>query len=206
LFVSGVKTCWRDNVSYAALAESLDRLHKANRELLDREKSDIPVTVPNLKETLRTIRPLASLAQRNNYPIAVLLVSIDNIDELYSDQYYEGADKAVNAIFSIINSATRDSDVVGRYDFRTFVVYLSNVKQTFLNTISRRLIKHIFIREIPGFTASMSIGGSYGRFREDLRKESNNYILRKELNNYIKKAADCLARARMATTNKVLIE
>jgi len=195
--VSGFRRYCNAHPHLITLTESLQWVYEANRISGTNGIGPNIIDMPDLRGALRIIRPLASLARRNEYTIAVFLVNSTTLREVYSHRDHKAYYRLLTSTHNSIKSIIRTSDILCRYDSDTFLVYLSRTKQTFLYHIGHRIMKHIHANEGVRSTGSVSIGGSYGYLRGDIETE---------LSQYIEKAADCLTRARLAPKNKLLVE
>jgi len=185
------------SVPHLCLARSLQRMYTLNKSVADYSMLDPTSGVLNRKGLEKSIYPLASLAQRNKYPIAVLMISIDNIDELYDALGCEEGDRVVRSIASGFKPIMRTSDVVGRYDYRAFLLFLPQVKQQFLHDIAERIIETLHTRTPCVFKFSLSVGGAYGALGGGLWKVVEDLV---------QKAEYCLSRARLLKNQKIVIE
>ena len=196
-FFFGLEEFGSDVVVSDGFKESLERLWGCKNKLIVENKEDNVTGALNRKGLFREMGNLANLAQRNQYTIAILMFHIENAEALYKEGSSEVADHMLSELVISLKAIFRQSDVVGRYDFSTFLVYLSQVKQQFLYEIADRLMDRASLIQKNGLSLSVFLGGSYGSLGGDDARS---------LQTYIDAAEDCLWRARLSRKNRVLIE
>jgi len=180
-----------------ALVRSLRHLRDHTRAILDRSKIDDASGVYSRKGLRNAIVPLANLAQRNRYTVGIMMISVDNIYTLYDTLGSLQGDKTVRALAAAIKRLVRRSDIVGRYDQGVFHVYFSQVKHPFLEHVARQVLAAVKPVLPQDLRLDFSIGCSYGRLERSMEVQ---------LEELFRKAEDCLQRARLSTTHKILVE
>ena len=126
-----------------------------------------------------------------------MLVGVENMNELYTSFDFKAANEVVYRFYGGLKPGIRVSDVIGRYDFSTFLIYLSKVNHQYLYDIAERFAETTQSIYKAGFTLSVHIGGSYGPIRSETAQQ---------IEYYLNKARDCLMRARLSRTQRVIIE
>jgi GGDEF domain-containing protein len=107
------------------------------------------------------------------------------------------ADEVVQRFYNGIKPGIRVSDIIGRYDFSTFLIYLSKVHHQYLYEIAHRFAESTQSIHKAGFVLSVHIGGSYGPIRGETGQGIGTYLTR---------ARDCLMRAKLSRTQRIIIE
>ena len=106
-------------------------------------------------------------AQRNNAPICVALLDIDNFKRLNDTMGHQAGDQALIHLTSVIKESLRPSDVVARYGGEEFVIVLPDTgieeaEQTIVR-LQRELTKKFFLhgndRILVTFSAGVALRG-----------------------------------------------
>ena len=196
-FLEGMKKHCTPHYLHTALMDSLDRMWRMNRRLAQQNSYDPVTGTYNRRALLQTIASFASLAERDGHNVAIIMVGIENMHELYTTFDMKAADEVVTRFYKGITPGIRVSDIIGRYNFSTFLVYLSKVNHQYLYEIAQRFSESTQSIHKAGFVLSVHIGGSYGPVRGQAGQQ---------LENYLTKAWDCLMRAKLSRTQRIVIE
>jgi diguanylate cyclase len=106
-------------------------------------------------------------AQRNNSPICVALLDIDNFKRLNDTMGHQAGDQALIHLTTVIKESLRPSDVVARYGGEEFVIVLPDTsieeaEQTIVR-LQRELTKKFFLhgndRILVTFSAGVALRG-----------------------------------------------
>ena len=106
-------------------------------------------------------------AQRNNAPICVALLDIDNFKRLNDTMGHQAGDQALIHLTAVIKESLRPSDVVARYGGEEFVIVLPDTgieeaEQTIVR-LQRELTKKFFLhgndRILVTFSAGVALRG-----------------------------------------------
>ena len=196
-FLAGLKKHCEPNYFHEALADSLERMWSQNRRL-DQQNSVDPVTgAYNRRSLQKVISSFSSLAERDGHNVAVIMIGVENMHDLYTTFEFKTADEVVQRFYNGIKPGIRVSDIIGRYDFSTFLVYLSKVNHQYLYEIAQRFAESAHSICKAGFVVSVHIGGSYGMVRGRAGQQIGHYLTR---------ARDCMMRARLSRTQRIIIE
>ncbi len=196
-FLAGMKKHCESHYLHEALADSLERMWNQNRRL-DEQNSLDPVTgTYNRRSLQKIISAFSSLAERDGHNVAIIMIGVENMHDLYTTFDLKTADEVVQRFYKGIKPGVRVSDIIGRYDFSTFLVYLSKVNHQYLYDIARRFAEAAQSIYKAGFVVSVHIGGSYGMVRGQAGQRIGHYMTR---------ARDCMMRARLSRTQRIVIE
>jgi diguanylate cyclase (GGDEF)-like protein len=168
-----------------------------NRFLSEQNTTDPLTGLFNRNGFRQAILPTAMAAHRNDFTVGIMMISVDNLQELYASLGCEEGDQAVKDLAELLRESVRLSDVLGRHSFSVFYVFFPKVRQQFLHTMASRIIQNIEIRAPWVPRATLSIGASYAPLKGDAEQA---------LERLFEKASDCLHRARLSRTNRVVIE
>ena len=137
-------------------------------------------------------------AQRNNAPICVALLDIDNFKRLNDTMGHQAGDQALIHLTAVIKESLRPSDVVARYGGEEFVIVLPDTgieeaEQTIVR-LQRELTKKFFLhgndRILVTFSAGVAMRGEE-ESQDDLigRADQAMYKAKQAGKNQVKVAA-----------------
>jgi diguanylate cyclase (GGDEF)-like protein len=195
--LSGMKKHCQADYLDVALFESLQRMWEQNRRLEEQDSVDPVTGAYNRRSLLKVISAFSSQAERDGHNVAIIMIGIGNIHELYRAFDLKTADEVVRRFFSSIIPGIRASDIIGRYNFSTFLVYLSKVNHQYLYDIAKRFSESASMIHKAGFVLSVHMGGSYGQIQPHAGQR---------IDYYVRKAWDCLMRGNLSRTQKIIIE
>jgi len=196
-FLLGMQKHCEDHYLPVALVDSLERMWHQNVCLAEQDSLDAVTGAYNRRMLLRIISSSASLAERDGHNVAIIMVGVENMHELYTTFDLRTADEVVKRFYHAIKPGIRLSDLIGRYNFSTFLIYLSKVNHQFLYEIARRFAESANSIVKAGFVLSVHIGGAYGQVRAQADHQ---------LEYYLSRSWDCLMRARLSRTQRIVIE
>ncbi|MCW3491409.1 diguanylate cyclase [Dethiobacter alkaliphilus] len=105
-------------------------------------------------------------AQRENQPLSLLLMDLDNF-KLYNDTFgHPEGDKLLRQFGQVLQTAVRESDLTARYGGDEFVVILPNTDESGAQQLVARITEKISHHNFPGFSRmpggqlSVSIGSA----------------------------------------------
>ncbi len=196
-FLTGMKKHCEPHYLHAALTDSLERMWVQNRWLAQQDSVDPVTGAHNRRSLQKIISSFSSLAERDGHNVAIIMVGIENMHELYTSFDTKTADEVVQRFYNGIKPGIRVSDILGRYSFSTFLIYLSKVNHQYLYDIAERFAESAQSIHKAGFALSVHIGGSYGQVRGQAGQRIGYYYAR---------ARDCMMRARLSRTQRIIIE
>ena len=196
-FLEGMQKHCAPHYLNTALMDSLDRMWLMNKRMAQQNSRDPVTGAYNRKALLKVISSFASLAERDGHNVAIIMVGIENIHDLYTTFDVKAADDVVKRFYKGITPGIRVADIIGRYNFSTFLVYLSKVNHQYLYDIAERFSESTQSIHKAGFLLSVHIGGSYGPVRGQAGQQLEHYLTR---------AWDCLMRAKFSRTQRIVIE
>ena len=196
-FLAGMKKHCEPHYLHVALMDSLERMWGQNKRLAKQNSVDPVTGAYNRRSLLKVISSYSSLAERDGHNVAIIMIGIENMDELYTTFDMKTADEVVQRFYNGIKPGIRVSDIIGRYDFSSFLIYLSKVHHQYLYEIAHRFAESTQSIHKAGFVLSVHIGGAYGPIRGETGQRIGTYLTR---------ARDCLMRARLSRTQRIVIE
>jgi len=196
-FLAGMRKHCQPHYLHVALMDSLERMWDQNKRLAEQNSTDPVTGAYNRRSLLKVISSYSGLAERDRYNVAIIMIGIENINDLYTTFNMKTADEVVQRFYNGIKPGIRVSDIVGRYDFSSFMIYLSKVHHQYLYEIAHRFAESAQSIHKAGFPLSVHIGGSYGLIPGKTGERIGTYLTR---------ARDCLMRARLSRTQRIIIE
>lgn len=196
-FLEGMKKHCEPHYLHVALMDSLERMWGQNKRLAKQNSVDHVTGAYNRKFLLKVVSSYSNLAERDGHNVAIIMIGIENMDELYTTFDTKTADEVVQRFYNGIKPGIRVADIIGRYDFSSFLIYLSKVHHQYLYEIAHRFAESTQSIHKAGFVLSVHIGGSYGPIRGEEGQRIGTYLTR---------ARDCLMRAKFSRTQRIIIE
>jgi diguanylate cyclase (GGDEF)-like protein len=196
-FLAGMQKHCESHYLHVALTDTLERMWDQNVRLAEQCSIDPVTGAYNRRSLLKIISSYSSLAERDGHNVAIIMIGIENMDELFTTFDTRGADEVVQRFYKGLKPGIRISDIIGRYNFSTFLVYLSKVNHQYLYDIAQRFAESAGSIHKAGFVLSAHIGGSYGQ----IRAQSDQRI-----DYYLSQAWDCVIRAKLSRTQRIVIE
>ena len=137
----------------------------------------------------------AQRATRQNYPLFLIILDLDNFKELNDTLGHQAGDKVLQHLAHVLsNSIRRNVDIPFRYGGDEFAVMVPQASTEQVKQIAER-IRRNYLKEDIGKT-SLSLGVS--RFMR------TNSRLREDINDFIHKADDSMYTAKKAGGNKII--
>jgi diguanylate cyclase (GGDEF)-like protein len=181
------------------LEAKLDRIirERGYRALLKRLSiRDILTDLYNRRFLDEKLEEEAQRAARQNYPLFLIILDLDNFKELNDTLGHQAGDEVLQRLASVLsNSIRRNVDIPFRYGGDEFAVMIPQASTEQVKRIAER-IRRNYLKEDIGKT-SLSLGIS--RFR----RTSNG--LREDINNLIHKADESMYAAKRAGGNRVTL-
>lgn len=194
-------TCWslfscekRDKL-YQELIDAREILEKQESDLLELASTDPLTGLLNRRELCLRAEALLSSSNRNNSPLAVLVIDLDYFKKVNDSFGHIVGDTVLRNVSDLLGEGRRDIDVVARFGGEEFIVVLPDVTDVnafkIANSIRERIgnYKH---RNNINVTASIGVS-------------ENNPKKRETFEALVKKADRALYRAKEAGRNQVAI-
>ena len=119
----------------------------------------------SLSQIMHLMRVEFSRAQRYNYPIACLLISVDRLGELRDLYGYDSKEAILDEVVRLLQSTTRSCDFLGRLADDKLLAVVPHTPLTGANTLAERLLRGVrelkFESEGRKLRVTISIGGSH---------------------------------------------
>jgi two-component system cell cycle response regulator len=138
----------------------------------------------------------AQRATRQNYPLFLIILDLDNFKELNDTMGHQAGDEVLQRLASVLSdSIRRNVDIPFRYGGDEFAVMIPHASTKQVKQIAER-IRRNYLNEDMGNT-SLSLGISCFR--------KTNGGLREDINEFIRKADDSMYTAKKAGGNRVIL-
>lgn len=102
-------------------------------------------------------------AQRYGYPLACVLVSVDQLGDVRDRGGYEAKERVLDALVALVSSCTRASDFLGRTADDRLLVIVPHTQSAGLRRLTERLIAAAHARASFGAALGASGAGADGR-------------------------------------------
>lgn len=179
------------------IGEMVASLWHRNCELVLQAHIDPLTEVHNRRGFFHVVIPLAHLAQRMHYNVAIMMVDIDHFRAVNDEHGHQMGDSLLTLIAHCIKSQVRRSDAVGRYGGEEFIVFLINAEKEYLGEISERMRQHVEDITRDRIPVTVSIGISYDNLEGDVEEQ---------IDRLVKEADDYLSEAKSTGRNKVVMK
>ena len=196
-FLEGFPANFATSPFSLALLDSLKLLRAQNLRLRSQNTTDPVTGALNRNGVLEIIDSYSGLAERNGYTVAFLMVGIGRLDNLHQTHGPLFLDQTLRSLCSRVVSVIRKSDLLGRYDFSSFLVFLPHTDHRHLVRIAEGIVKAGKIVLNPGNELTARVGGAFGRIDRSKGRPAQYFI---------EQAVDCLMRAGNSPRSCILIE
>ena len=132
----------------------------------------------------------AQRATRQNYPLFIIILDLDNFKELNDTSGHQAGDKVLQRLAGVlINSIRHNVDIPFRYGGDEFAVMVPQAGTEQVKQIAER-IRCNYLNEADIGNTSLSLGISrFRRTNRGLREDINDFIYKADVSMYIAKKA-----------------
>ncbi len=185
-FVDGFSRFGKVTPEMELLGSILNSLWKRNHELVTMSMHDNLTKVYNRKGLNDLMQSYGSLAVRNNYSIAIVMIDIDNFKKVNDTYGHQVGDIVLIEVAKRLQANTRKSDILGRFGGEEFLLYASNIDQENLVSLASKLNLIVSDTAINDINITISIGCCIGKI-EDQRNSIDKMIAMADEQLYIAK-------------------
>lgn len=146
----------------------LANLWESNRRLAAEATTDPLTSLLDRRGFLDIAHPLAHLSRRNELPLAVLLVNVDNFKQVNERWGHARGDRVLREVAGRLRATTRDTDVVCRWGGDEFAVLLYPVAADALGITADKIRLAISGPPFGDLRLTASIGAAATVFDEDI--------------------------------------
>jgi diguanylate cyclase (GGDEF)-like protein len=146
------------------LARVLTRAYRDQQRLASLAMRDQLTGLYNRRGLLSHLNQWLSWSQRYNHPVGIVLIDIDRFKSINDNWGHPAGDQALRAVAESIESATRASDIVGRFGGDEFLILAPESDEIELVALMERVV--LAVRgntlHVSGhdLAATVSVGGS----------------------------------------------
>jgi diguanylate cyclase (GGDEF)-like protein len=158
------------------LGKTLLRLHRDNALLMEQSQTDPATGLLNRRGVMQMATTMTHLAKRTRSAVAALLVGVDDLKKINAAFGEAAGDRTLKAIALKLRSDLRGSDLVGRYDGSTFLVFLPHVKPASLKEVADMLRKDAMEATKADVPATVSVGGAWAKISEGVESELGEMV------------------------------
>ena len=136
-------------------------LETANEELNRLARTDRLTQISNRGETEAILKEAVARAEKNDPPISVLMLDIDNFKKINDIYGHDVGDHVLTETSKILRAYVRHGDTVGRWGGEEFLLILPNANETQAAQVADRIRKAVAALQIlpdsRTFTASFGV-------------------------------------------------
>ncbi len=120
----------------------------------------------NHSTAIELLEQLVQQSQRYAFPLAVIMVDLDNFKQLNDTYGHQAGDQVLEAMSQTLLDSVRGSDVVGRYGGEEFLIAMPHTDAPAAREYGERLLKRVREIDVPGcgarnLTASVGVAVYY---------------------------------------------
>jgi diguanylate cyclase (GGDEF)-like protein len=153
------------SLRYKKIEQILQKQQFATDELLRLSSLDILTTMPNRESFDKIVDQEWTLARRNRNPISLLLIDIDNLPELKTNNGPVAIETCLQKIaWALRNTLRRPIDMIARYDDEKFAILLPGIGTEGSEKVARRILDKVQALEfdLPEGNGRKRVGISIG--------------------------------------------
>ena len=165
-------------------------LNKKNEILKNKAMRDSLTNLYNHGEIIKRLDEEVSRAERENLPVTINILDIDNFTRINNKYGHVQGDKILNKISDIFLHNTREMDICGRYGGDEFLIIFPNTELEIGAQISTRIKEKIEHKDM--LNGEVTISSGVATLEEDQTREK-----------LIQKADELLYKAKEFGKNKI---
>lgn len=142
------------------LEQSQEEIQEQNRKLEFLANRDPLTRCLNRRALGRMFETLFSRAKNENKHLSCLMVDIDFFKKVNDNYGHATGDEVIKGVANILQSNTRDTDLVGRYGGEEFCVVLTDLHMDKATQIAERIRHTIEENSLAGINVTASLGVS----------------------------------------------
>jgi polar amino acid transport system substrate-binding protein len=124
---------------YRRLSLANKKLRELQKRLLEQANRDPLTNLYNRRYLYDIASDLLTIAKRENTHIGIIILDIDNFKQINDKFGHPAGDKVIKTLSNILNSHTRESDIIARFGGEEFVVLLPNTNMEGSYNIASKL-------------------------------------------------------------------
>jgi diguanylate cyclase (GGDEF)-like protein len=128
-----------ENPMFPLFGELLRRVWRETKRLVTLNQSDSLSGTLNRRGFSQQLRPLLYLAERKDYPVAVMIVDVDRFKDVNDVYGHQAGDRVIRLVADAIRNNVRQSDIVARYGGDEFIVFMLDARPDALEDAARKI-------------------------------------------------------------------
>jgi len=170
-------------------------IKESNEKLEHLAKYDTLTNIPNRRTFRDTLLKYIALAKRNNEPLSLLFLDLDNFKSVNDSFGHKVGDEVLKEVAYILKTNTRDSDICARWGGEEFVLAFmnTNIEKSFeVAEKIRTILEHsIKLKNLTGKSVTISAGVTL-------------YEKNESIDNFVSRADSAMYEAKNAGKNKIV--
>jgi diguanylate cyclase (GGDEF)-like protein/PAS domain S-box-containing protein len=150
------------NEDITARKEAEEKILQLNAELELLAMTDHLTNLYNRRYFMQRGAEEFKRARRNNQPLALLMLDVDQFKKVNDTHGHEAGDMALQQIAAVLKSTLRETDILGRMGGEEFAILLPNTQSKEAGLLAERILQAVgvLLFKIPGklLTITVSIG------------------------------------------------
>jgi diguanylate cyclase (GGDEF)-like protein len=183
-FISAMEKFGAGTIELEVLAETVVRMWHQTKNMVQEANFDELTGILNRRGYFQAMTSLASLAKRNKFNSAVLMIDIDHFKQINDTLGHLTGDEVLKQIANIIKTNLRASDILGRFGGEEFIVFLPQIEGNSLYTLSEKIRTAIQEETKQKIAVTVSIGGATKKITGEIEIENRDLIQLADKNMY----------------------
>jgi len=155
------------------LAEKADALEEANEKLQVLANIDGLTGVLNRRAFVEQLETLARMKTQ----AAIVMIDVDHFKKVNDTLGHAIGDEVLKRLSALLLSMKRDTDRVGRFGGEEFVIYLTDLSSSDLESYCQRLLQKVRDMQFPDIEGLQQITISIGAVSGELNRRSIDKLL-----------------------------
>ncbi len=183
-FIAAMEKFGAETIELEVLAEMIERMWHYTKNMAYEANFDELTGILNRRGYGNAMTSLAYLAKRNNFNSAVLMIDIDHFKRINDTLGHLTGDEVLKQIANIIKTNLRASDILGRFGGEEFIVFLPQIEEKSLYTLSEKIRRAIQEETKQKIAVTASIGSATKKITGEIEIENHGLIQLADKNMY----------------------
>ncbi len=177
-FIVAMRTFGAVTDALEALGETVEKMWFHARSMALDANVDELTGLLNRRGFFNTMTSLASLAKRNMFDSAILMIDIDHFKRINDTFGHQAGDEVLRNVARSIKSQIRASDIAGRFGGEEFILFLPQIEKESIYPLAEKIRTAIQEETSNDIPVTVSIGGSSARVKGEVKDELHELIKR----------------------------
>jgi len=152
------------------IAETLKRLWADNRKWVSLTSVDDLTSAFNQKGFYESVIPLSHFARRKDEVVGIVKLKIDGFNEINEEYGRFTIEQILRQMGKNIKSTLRHSDIIGRFDYDEFALFLNNINEADFEMVLRKIQESILNNSSSLYDITVGIGGIIVSFKSHVEE------------------------------------